>query len=568
MECSDARRLTGPNLFWDHPGAVLDVTLAEGADGLAVVRAWRAQATRALEALGLEVRLTERTFSGGVSLALAAPIDALYTATGISEWAFGAACVVLAGEPAPPFEDDRARLAGELAAERDPRLVALAEAAAARGLNFCGDDEWTTVGMGSRGRTWATPALPSVDEVDWKRLADVPSVLVTGTNGKTTTVRLLETIVRAAGLVPGASTTDWIRVGDELVDEDDWSGPGGARAVLKDERVDVALLETARGGLLRRGLALPRADVAVVTNVAADHLGEMGVHTLADLTEVKFIVRRAAEHLVLNADDPEVRRRGATAQEPVTWVSLDPAQPLIRAHLATGGAAVLLEDGVLVHRTREGREELLDAADVPITLGGVARYNVTNALCAAAAALRLGLPVDAVRRGLADFESDPATNPGRLNQFELGGVRALVDFAHNPHGLQAILAVTAVLPHDRMAVILGQAGDRDDTSIVELARITAAARPDLVVVKRMTGLLRGRTEGEVVRMIDATLRAHLPPVAIEHAPSELEAVRRALSWARDGDLLLLLCHIERGAVLELLTRLDREGWRAGDALPE
>jgi UDP-N-acetylmuramyl tripeptide synthase len=320
---------------------------------------------------------------------------------------------------------------------------------------------------------------------------------------------------------------------------------------------------------LRRGLAIPRADVAVVTNVAADHLGEMGVHTLEDLTEVKFVVRRAADHLVLNADDPEVRRRGEFAKGPITWVSQNPEDPLILAHLADGGAAALLEDGVLVHRAGEGREVLLPAVDVPITVGGLARYNVTNALCAAAAALRLGLPTDAVRRGLAEFESDPKTNPGRLNDFEFGGVRALVDFAHNPHGMQALFELVAALPHDRMAVLLGQAGDRDNTSIVDLARITAAIRPDLVVVKQMTSHLRGRTAGEVIQMIDATLREHdLPPEAIEHAPSELDAVRRALRWAQDGDLLLLLSHVERGAVLQLLTRLDREGWRAGDDLPE
>lgn len=569
MELSDCRRLTGASLLLDGPGAILDVTLGPEAPPARAVETLRDALRRTLDAVGWGAeQVVTRTWPGGVSVAFTAPLDALYAATEVGEEAFAAARQALAGEGTPALGEARGRLLAAIAKERDPRLVALAEAAAARGKNFCGDDEWTTVGMGRGGRTWPTADLPAVEAVPWEEVHDVPCALVTGTNGKTTTVRLLVAIARAAGRIPGASSTDWIQVGDELLDRDDWSGPGGARAVLKDERVEVAILETARGGLARRGLAIPRADVAVVTNVAADHLGEKGVHDLATLTELKFVVRRAADRLVLNADDPEVRRRGQLLDDPVTWVTARSDDPLVAAHVAAGGAAAWCEEGELCWFDGAAATRLLPVEEVPITLGGAARFNVSNALCAAAAALHLGLGADAVREGLRAFTGDADTNPGRLNDFTVGGVRALVDFAHNPHGMQALFDLAAALPHERLVVLLGQAGDREDDAILELARAVLAARPDLVVVKQMNEYLRGRGEDEVVKLLDAALRdGGLPADRIEHAPSELAAARRALEQARAGDLLLLLCHAQRTEVLALLSQLRSRGWRAGDALP-
>ncbi len=568
MQLTDSRRLTGPNLIWDHPGAVLEVQLAEGQAATDVVSAWQPQVSLALESLGLPIQLTHRAYPGGVSLAFAAPIDTLYTCMEINEWAFESARRVLAGEPASDLALDLDRLSSELAKERDPRLMTLALAASDHGVNFCGDDEWTTLGMGAKGKTWDTPELPQVSEVDWSQLADIPSVIITGTNGKTTTVRLMGAIVRAAGLTPGTSSTDWIQVGEERLDDGDWSGPGGARAILKDTRVDVALLETARGGLLRRGLGVNRVDVSVIINVAEDHMGEMGVHCLADLTEVKFVVRRAGDHLVLNADNPEVRRRGQTVSKPITWVSLDPTDDLIVEHLAKGGRAALLKDGLLVLQEGTKVQTLLPAKDIPLTLGGAARYNITNALCAAAAALQMGLSIDAVIRGLASFKSNPDTNPGRLNLFELNGITALVDFAHNPHGLQATMEMVPGLKGQRFAVLLGQAGDRDDHSIRELARITAQANPDLAIIKTMDTVSRGRSQGIVTDMIEQTLlESGVPEDRIQQAPSEIQAARDALAWARPGDLLLLLCHSERMTVLELLADLKASNWSPGDDLP-
>ena len=570
-ELKESRRLTGPNVLWGRPGAVIDVALSDD-EAEVVIGTWSAAVRELLDAIGWEEEsLAHRRFPGGVSLAISAPIDALYTATEINE----AAWDLTERELAQAEPGDRtavaARLRGTLAEEVNPALMALRAAAAERGVTFLSDDDEVSVGLGRGSRRWATDALPAVTEVAWEAVHDVPIALVTGTNGKTTTVRLLAAIVEAAGLTPGVSSTDWIRVGDDTLDLGDWSGPGGARAVLRDRRVDVGLLETARGGMLRRGLAVTSADVAAVLNVAEDHLGEWGVEDLSALVETKFVVARAARRLVLNADDPELVERAAAIDTPVTWFGLDLDESWRRRRLAGRDAALTLAGGEL-RRFDEPEmpsgPALGSVAAIPITLGGAARHNLSNALAAAAVALELGLDPAAIRAGLESFRSAPDENPGRLNRFELGGAHVMVDFAHNPHGLQAVLDMAAALPAERKLVLIGQAGDRTDTSIRDLARIVWSAEPERIVIKEMPRYLRGRELGEVPRMITQELvAAGAPADAVGHADSELDGVRQALEWARPGDLLLVLTHESRDQVLDLCGRLSADGWRPGEPLP-
>jgi UDP-N-acetylmuramyl tripeptide synthase len=556
---------------------VVDVAFGEFPDGEQMgssaagaqnaIDEWQVQARRILKAIGWSAEeLIWRIHPTGMSLALSAPIDALYAGIEVGEWAWRSTAEVLAGREELPLQDsdELKSMQDAIAKEQDPKLLTLHAAAQEHKVNFCGDDEWTTIGMGCNGQTWGTTEPPEASEVNWDAISDIPCAMVTGTNGKSTTVRAMVEIVRAEGLVPGASSTDWIQVGDETLDKDDWSGPGGARAVLKDKRVEVAILETARGGMLRRGLGVPRVDVAIITNVAADHLGEMGVHDLAALTEVKFTVRRAAQHLVLNADDPEVRRRGLLEQRPVTWYSLNAQDPLIVEHLSGGGEACVLENDELIHCQGSERTPITSIQCVPMTLEGAVRYNIGNALAAVGASLKMGLSVQAIQDGLRNFRSDPQSNPGRLNVFDLGGVLAMVDFAHNPHGMEALFDAASRLPHKRMLVLLGQAGDRDDVSIKELSRITAEAKPDLIVIKELGKYLRGREKGVVSGMIqDMLAQFGHPEDQIEYVEHELDAVRHALDWAQPDDLLLLISHTQREAVLQMLGELQEEGWTPG-----
>jgi len=551
----DSRRLTGPNLVQFRPGAILDVELGERESPERVVAAWDRHLRAALEAVGWAgEEASHRIFARGLSLAHTAPVDALYAATEVNEWAFEQARRELAGEATELVAEAAPRLRAEIEAELNPRIVELTAAAAEHGIACLRDDDFFSLGLGSGSCTWAIGELPDAGDVDWDCLHDVPVALVTGTNGKTTTVRMLSAIAATAGFSTGLTSTDRVEVGGRCLEEGDWSGPGGARRILREPDVELAVLETARGGLLRRGLAVERAQVAVVTNVAADHLGEWGVEDVSELADAKLVVSLAAEHLVLNADDPVLFERGASLGRPVTWFSLRADEPRMTEHLAAGGRAALLEGDELVLHEKGERLVVARVGELPTTLGGAARFNISNALAAIAAAQELGLPLDAISEGLRSFRSDPQDNPGRLNLFEIEGARALVDFAHNPHGLQALLDTAAAMKPERLLVAIGQAGDRDDDSIRELAQVVVAARPDRVIVKEMSSYLRGRPAGEVSAMLrEELLSGGLPADSLDSATDELDAARLALAWARPGDLLLLTSHEQRGELTAFLS---------------
>ncbi|MEM7353104.1 MAG: Mur ligase family protein, partial [Acidobacteriota bacterium] len=483
MNLRDSRRLTGPNILWPRASAVIDVRLDPSDDGEGLVHRWQRHARRMLDAVGwASEETTHRHFASGVSLALSAPIDALYAATEVNEWAYEAAAAEVDGRLAPDFETARERLRETIAEERRPAVLAMQDAAAERGVPFLWDDDDVSIGMGRGSITWPADEVPEPSAVDWPSVHRIPVALITGTNGKTTTVRLLTAMARAAGLEPGHSSTDGCWVAGEEIGEGDYSGPGGARLVLRDRRVDVAILETARGGMLRRGLGVENADVALITNVAEDHLGEWGVHDLDELVETKFVVEKGTRKLVLNADDLKLRARPDRQGVRRIWFSCDSDPQVVAANVATGGETAVLEDDALVVHSSEGREAVCRLAEAPMTLGGAARHNVQNALAAILVARKLGLPMAAIRQGLATFDSSPDENPGRLNRFDLGGVQAIVDFAHNPHGLEALLAMGQALPAERRLVLVGQAGDRDDDSIRELPRMVWQAKPDRIII--------------------------------------------------------------------------------------
>jgi UDP-N-acetylmuramyl tripeptide synthase len=555
---TDSRRLTGPSRLLPRAGAVIEVVLPD-ADADRIVADWRRHAERLLAALGWQEEIATLRWPGGASLAFTAPPDALYSATEVNEWAWDAAVATAAGGPDPSAADAAAALAGRIARERNPALVALRDVARSRGVAFLSDNRNVSVGLGAGSITWPVERLPAPSAVPWPEVRDVPTVLVTGSNGKTTTVRLLAALVAAGGRVPGHTTTDGVGVAGEGLAQGDYAGPEGARLLLRDRRVDVAILETARGGILRRGLAVERADVAVVTNVAEDHFGEFGVFDCAGLADVKLVVTRVvppAGRVVLNADDPWLVRGATGVSAPVVWFALDSGNPVVRAHRSAGGEACVVEGGSFVLARGTAHEPVAPVASLPITFGGGARHNVANALAAIAAASALGVAARDIARGLERFVGSATDNPGRANVFDIGGARVLVDFAHNPHGMAALGDIASVLRQGRTLVALGQAGDRDDESIRELARAAYALGPDRVIVKEMDKYRRGRAPGEVPRLIvDELRRLGMPPNEITTAPDDMAALRQALAWARPGDLLLVTIHVDQRDALALLGSL-------------
>ncbi len=381
----------------------------------------------------------------------------------------------------------------------------------------------------------------------------VPVVAVTGTNGKTTTSRMIAHIARVSGRHVGWSNTDGIYLDGALVEAGDYSGPSGAGRVLAHREVEFAVTETARGGILLRGIGLVHNDVSVVTNVTADHLGLQGIDTVDQLAEVKGVVPRITRKTgwaVLNADDPRVLAMQATTRAQPWLFSRDPDSPALRDVLARGGRATTVIDGWLtVLRPGADPDPLLEIADVPMTLAGLSRFNVENALAAASAALAAGLERAHVVEGLASFLPDAAHNPGRMNFFTLDGYSVVMDLAHNEAGLEALLEVMrgVVPPKGRSLLALGAVGDRTDELVSNLGEI-AAKGADVVVVGHKQRYLRGRTTDE----LDALMREGAARVGVEHLPSyptELEALQVLCRLARPGDVVGLMCHAEREEVL-------------------
>ena len=580
----DSRRLTGANLYFAHVGAVLETLGVSNDERL--LGGWQQRVQRMSAALGWPaVPPVIRRHASGAALALGAPLDQLLAATEVNEWAwlatlaqvFGVDAQLHApGHPAAWDEDSALfTLRACAVAERMPALLTLAHAAEAHGLTVLVDEEKVSVGAGNGSISWPMAQLPAPDQVPWSTLHNIPLALVTGSNGKTTTVRLLAAMARAHGWHVGHSCTDGVFVDGEALDTGDFSGPGGAREVLRQPQVEAAVLETARGGMLRRGIAVQRADVAVVTNVSDDHFGEYGIHDLVGLTAVKLTVARALTGdapLVVNADDDLLAAQASALSVPLAWFALDEAHPLLAAHRERGGSTCGVRDDHL-HLFHHGIEhDLGEITQMPLSFAGSARYNIANMAAAALAASALGIPPNTIATVLAEFGSAHADNPGRLQHWHFGTLQVFVDYAHNPEGLRGLLGVaTSSIGTGRLGLVLGQAGNREDADIRELAAVAASFHPQRVVLKDIDGFMRGRVAGEVAGILrDALVQNAVPAEAIVECLDELDAVRGLLAWVRDGDVLVLPTHgVEaRKAVVELLDELQTMGWSAGAPLPD
>lgn len=393
--------------------------------------------------------------------------------------------------------------------------------------------------------------------------AAIPVVSITGTNGKTTTTRLLAHISMTAGHRTAWSSTDGIVAQGVVVEPGDYSGPAGARGVLATPGVEVGVLETARGGLLLKGMGVTSNDVSVVTNVSADHLGMQGVDTLDQLAEVKAIVTTVTKPtgwVVLNGEDPRVWAMRNRTRARAWAFALDPSTPALREAVGGGGRGITVEDGNVVVLAPGGiTERLVPVLDIPATLAGLSLHNVANALAAGAAALALGLPKDAVVEGLRTFRPDDRLNPGRMNIYSVpiagGSVSVIVDLAHNEAGLDALMDVARGLcrPGSRVHLVLGTAGDRTDDIIAALGEI-AGQRADQVVIGHKHKYLRDRNvEDFEVHFGIGLARAGIGEVPA--FPSELDAAAHLLGAATDGDVVAVMTHEQREEIVAWLTTL-------------
>lgn len=388
----------------------------------------------------------------------------------------------------------------------------------------------------------------------------IPVIAVTGTNGKTTTTRLIAHLFRHTGATVGFTTTDGIYLGNRLVMEGDMTGPFSANVILSNPTVDVAVLETARGGILRAGLGFDECDVGVVVNVTADHLGLKGIHTVEQLADVKSVIPAVTKrdgHAVLNADQPLVlRMRERSAGDVVLFSTQAPGHnEAFDAHLVDGGIGARIEDDWFVVRRGTLRIPIVRISEVPLMMGGAAQFQADNVLAAILAAYVRGVRYNDIRSGLLSFFPSPSITPGRLNVLRLPKGRVLVDYAHNAAALDGLMSfVHQLSAHRRIGVVTGP-GDRRDDDLRTIGRLTATL--DHVIIKEDEES-RGRAPGEISRLIEEGLRERgVRDDQIERVPDEIDAVRAAVAMLGADDLAVAFVNDVQGVLREL----ERQGAR-------
>ena len=409
----------------------------------------------------------------------------------------------------------------------------------------------------------AAEQVRAADPGDPPRLIDptVPTVAVTGTNGKTTTTRLLGQMAAEAGLMAAWSSTDGVFVAGRCIEPGDWSGPGGARMVLGEPGVGFAVLETARGGLMLRGMGVSAVDVAVFTNISPDHLGLQGIDTVEMLAWAKSTVVKVVRPggwAVLNAEDPLVSQYHDAGPGRPWFFALDPQGP--GAALAQGLHAPLTTvraGRIVVADHPAGPVDLGAVLDIPVTIAGLSRENLANALAAASAGLAAGLDASAVAAGLRTFLPDASSSPGRMNIWSAptpdgGSVTVILDFAHNEAGAEALFRVATGLrrPGAHLHASIGNAGDRTDQGIAEVGRLAAVAA-DTVQLAAKSHYLRGRTQEEIDLLQRRGIRA-AGKEPYEEVSDEPTGLRALLARSHDGDVIAMMIHQDRSACVHLL----------------
>jgi cyanophycin synthetase len=368
----------------------------------------------------------------------------------------------------------------------------------------------------------------------------IPIVAITGTNGKTTTTRLIAHIYRQTGQVVGYTTTDGIYIDDHVVEKGDTTGPQSAQVILKDPTVEVAVLETARGGILRSGLAFESCDVGVVLNVAADHLGIGDIETIEQMAKLKSVVVEAASpkgYAVLNADDPLVAAMAARVKGQVAYFSMNPENELVKNHTQGGGLAAVYENGYLSILKGDWTLRIEQAVHLPVTMAGRAPFMIANALAASLAAFAQGVPIEAIRAALLTFRASVNQTPGRMNLFNLGHHHALVDYAHNAASYEALGGFVRNWPGERIGVI-GGPGDRRDEDFIQLGKLSAKIF-DRIIIKEDDDL-RGRPSGQASELISKGISQANPNCPYEIILKETDAINTGLDQAPAGGLVVIL----------------------------
>jgi cyanophycin synthetase len=390
----------------------------------------------------------------------------------------------------------------------------------------------------------------------------IPLVAVTGTNGKTTTTRLIAHMAKMVGYQVGFTTSDGVYIQNQLLMRGDCTGPTSAEFVLRDPTVDFAVLECARGGLLRSGLGFSRCDIGIVTNVAADHLGLKGIHTIEQLARAKGVIPETVlpdGYAILNADDDLVYAMRLNVSSKVALFSMDEDSPRIKQHSKEGGVAAIYENGFITICKGEWKIRVVKAVNVPLTYGGRAAFMIQNILPAVLTGYLRGFKTEDIRMALTTFIPSPSQTPGRLNMFEFKKFKMLVDYAHNPAGMRALQKFVENLDGTTKLGIISGVGDRRNEDTIEIGAIAAEMFDEIII--RQDKNLRGRTSEELIELLKTGIHSVDPSKPVKIIPSEKEAINYAIQNAKPGSLVTLCSDVVSEALAQVMAYKEEEANR-------
>lgn len=542
-------RLLGQSRFFSVAGAVMDISISSE-NNQKIADLYVNELDKILSKLSIkDYEIKSLVFPEGINVAVRYPYDLLMTACEILDWVW---------LEIVDFLDQNLQIRTKKGInifsqmiEENQRIILrkIYNKAQEKKVNFFIHQDWIVLGSGVNQFRIKQNKITKLSDIPWKKVSNVPTILITGTNGKTTTTRLTEFICRKSGLKSGYCSTDWVIVNGRKVAEGDLSGPTGHQYVMMHPKLEVAVLEAARGGIVKRGLTPNYASIATVTNIAYDHIGQNGINTLADLANAKGVVYDALSDdgiAIVNLDDKHIMALEIKTRK--SYISTKLSEVEIVKYLTNDNYVVYIDNDVITLQTLMQKYSLNNIKEIPLTVHGLAKYNYENALHAVALSYGIGIKIDDIKFGLRKFGADDKSNFGRWNYYKSKyHGHMVIDIAHNPAGLENILSLATGFKKlhgltGRIILMYGNTADRRDT-IPEISSIINKYNVDFVVIKEFQESLRGSELGEMPQVFyDELVKQGYSSEKIKVIPNEYEATEYILTMTKPDDFTLLCSH--------------------------